>query len=98
MKTGSYLPEAFEEEGFIHCCFLQQIEGVLERYFRDATNLVLLRFPAEALGAHLQFEASAASGEVFPHLYVALPAAQVEATYFLNNGHSLPENFHRNER
>lgn len=63
-----YLPDGFEKEGFVHCCSLAQITGVLARYFNGKTNLVVLHIYENLLNAEIKYEAGP-TGETFPHVY-----------------------------
>ena len=66
--TNEYLHQSLESEGFIHCSFKHQINGVLERYFREQTDLMLLIIDSEKLINDLKVE-EAPIGESFPHIY-----------------------------
>jgi len=59
---------SLESEGFIHCCNYNQINGVLERYFKNVSDLVLLKIDCSVLLAKLIYE-MAPIGEAFPHVY-----------------------------
>jgi uncharacterized protein (DUF952 family) len=48
-KSGEYAPEGFALEGFIHCSYAHQIQGVLQRRFQGRTNLVLLEIEPSRL-------------------------------------------------
>lgn len=56
-------------EGFIHCSEVQQVAGVLERYFKGQTNLIKLSVDTEKLTSKLQYDPSPSTGEMFPHIY-----------------------------
>ena len=40
--SGNYKATSLATEGFIHCSTAEQVNGVLERYFKGQTNLVKL--------------------------------------------------------
>jgi uncharacterized protein (DUF952 family) len=63
-------------DGYIHFSGAGQVAETARRHFRDRTDLVLLAVDAAALGSALRFEPSR-GGELFPHLYAALPTAAV---------------------
>jgi len=63
-----YVHDSLEEEDFIHCSESQQVEGVLERYFKDENNLLMLAIESKKLISKLQYDA-APNGEFFPHIY-----------------------------
>jgi uncharacterized protein (DUF952 family) len=79
--SGAYTTSTYgvtlAQEGFIHCSRADQWRGVLERFYADVTEpLVLLTIDTERLDVPLVEEGGA---ETFPHLYGALdPAAVVE--------------------
>ena len=60
--------ESLSSEGFIHCSYADQLEGVLERYFADAGEVVILHLDANQLTSPLVSEPST-NGEPFPHIY-----------------------------
>jgi uncharacterized protein (DUF952 family) len=66
--NAEFIPTEFYQEGFIHCCTPSQVTGVLERYFKGKTGLVLLYIDELLLKAELKYEAST-NNEKFPHLY-----------------------------
>ena len=74
-----YAPPGWEGEGegFIHCCWADQLSGVLERYFRGEANLLLLTLDASALVGSLREEDSTGRGEAFPHCYGVIPRSAV---------------------
>ncbi len=68
---SEFTPPDYFIEGFIHCCTPVQLEGVLERYFKGKTGLVLLQLDESKLKAELKYEVST-NNEKFPHLYGAI--------------------------
>jgi uncharacterized protein (DUF952 family) len=74
----SYAPDAFADEGFIHCCLPQQLEGVCRRYFRGRNDLILLTLDVGSVGEALKFEDTSDAGELFPHVYDRLGHASVK--------------------
>ncbi len=61
-------------DGFIHLSAAHQLAGTLAKHFKGQKDLVLITLEADALGDALKWEASR-GGELFPHLYAALPTA-----------------------
>jgi glutathione S-transferase len=83
--VGSYTTSTYgvslAQEGFLHCSHADQWPGVLERFFADVTEpLVLLVIDTDLVGVPLVEEPPAPGvTETFPHLYGPLdPAAVVE--------------------
>ena len=65
---NTYFPETFEQEKFIHCSTIEQLSGVLERYYKGAGKVLRLGIDEEKLTVKPVYEA-AANGEEFPHIY-----------------------------
>ncbi len=55
-------------EGFIHCSFAEQLNGVIERYYSGAERLIVLEIDSERLTSKLVNERST-GGEIYPHIY-----------------------------
>lgn len=68
--SGSYTPESFEREGFIHCSKQGQVLRVANKFYGGQHGLVLLVIDPARLGPELRWEPGTdASDELFPHLY-----------------------------
>jgi uncharacterized protein (DUF952 family) len=65
-------------DGFIHLSASHQLPGTFARHFKGQSDLVLIELDAGALGDELRWEHSGA-GDLFPHLYSALPTAAARA-------------------
>ena len=61
-------------DGFIHFSTGAQVRETARRHFAGQSDLLLIAFDSEALGAELKFEASR-GGDLFPHLYAPLDPA-----------------------
>lgn len=61
-------------DGYIHFSTAAQLAETAARHFAGQHDLVLVAVAAEALGGALRWEPSR-GGELFPHLYAALPVA-----------------------
>lgn len=68
IKAREYRHVSLVSENFIHCSELDQIQGVLDRYFQDAEDLLLLTIDKSRLVAKCLYE-KAPNGELFPHIY-----------------------------
>ena len=66
-----YESPTLKEEGFIHCSKKEQVAGVLERYYANEKNLLLLQIDLGLLTAPLKFEV-ATNNESFPHIFGAI--------------------------
>ncbi|MBB2914280.1 uncharacterized protein (DUF952 family) [Streptosporangium becharense] len=94
-RAGEYrmssIGRTLEEEGFIHACAdHDQLCGVVERFYRDVTDpLVLLVI--DPAGLDVRFETAVDVPETFPHIYGPLPvSAVVSAAPFTAPGHDAP--------
>jgi uncharacterized protein (DUF952 family) len=73
-SSGEYRPVSLDSEGFIHCSRPEQILGVVNRFYKEVPDLLLLWIDPNKVRAEIRWEA--ADGEVFPHIYGPL---EVEA-------------------
>jgi len=78
--TGTYLPEAFDRDGFIHCSTRDQVADVGNRYYAGQVDLILLAINPDKLTAEVIYENLIDGQELFPHIYGALPVNAVEST------------------
>ena len=63
-------------DGFIHFSTAAQLPGTAAKHFAGLSDLILVAVDAEALAPQLKWETSR-GGELFPHLYAALPLGAV---------------------
>jgi glutathione S-transferase len=84
--SGTYTTSTYgvslEQEGFIHASHEDQWRGVLDRFYADVTEpLVLLEIDTDLLGSDVVEEPPAPGvAETFPHVYGPVEAAAVVAT------------------
>ncbi|HLL77395.1 MAG TPA: DUF952 domain-containing protein [Pyrinomonadaceae bacterium] len=97
--AGSYRPEAFASEGFIHCSTREQVVRVADARFRNQHGLVLLCIDAERVAAEIVYENLEGGRELFPHIYGGLDAGAVVDVLEFEPGadgrFAFPENFTR---
>jgi uncharacterized protein (DUF952 family) len=65
-----------ERDGFIHFSTAAQLAETAAKHFAGQSELLLIAVDAEVLGAGLKWEHSR-GGDLFPHLYAALPLRAV---------------------
>ena len=68
-ENGRYEHISLEKEGFIHNCSRAQLAGVLDRYYKDGKDLLLLHIDETLLEAELKYELAASVNETFPHIF-----------------------------
>ena len=69
LADGYYANPSLEIEGFIHCSKLEQVEGVLHRYFTGQKDLLLLHIEEKKLSSPLKIEWAPSVNEEFPHVF-----------------------------
>jgi uncharacterized protein (DUF952 family) len=69
LQQGFYEAESLLTEGFIHTSKAEQVSGVLNRYYKNQSNLFLLHIDETKLTAPLRYELAPSVNESFPHIY-----------------------------
>jgi len=85
LDQGSYLADSLQTEGFIHCSTGAQVMATANLWFPGRRGLLLLEIAPEQTGAEMRYE-GVPGGELFPHLYGALPLAAVTRVLRLEPG------------
>ena len=80
--SGNFSGSALDvTDGFIHCSYAPQLEGVRERFFKGKGPLVVLEVDATKLGkSTVKVEANKSGGALYPHIYGSIPLAAVTLT------------------
>ncbi len=63
-----YEADSLASEGFIHCSFADQLEAVLQRYYKGTEKVLILTIDVEKLTSKLVEEPST-NNEIYPHIY-----------------------------
>jgi uncharacterized protein (DUF952 family) len=66
--AGIYRAGSLESEGFIHCSYEHQLEGVIERYYKSEKRLIILSIDTDKLMSRVVHEPSTGD-EIYPHIY-----------------------------
>jgi uncharacterized protein (DUF952 family) len=69
VPEGSYRPEAFPVDGFIHCSTSDQVIQVANIRFRSQKGLVLLSIDTDKVTAQIVYENLEGGQQLFPHIY-----------------------------
>ena len=80
-----YLPQSFDEEGFIHLSTEQQLLDTANRHFRQERSLRVLEVNPSGLENNLVFEQIGEAIEAYPHLYQSLPKKNIVQCFVLEN-------------
>ena len=67
--TGSTRGIDLAEEGYIHCSTAEQWHSVVERFYVDDRDLLLLHLDERLLTSPLVYEQLPGAPESFPHVY-----------------------------
>ena len=84
-STVDYLPQSFDEEGFIHLSTKQQLLDTANRHFRQELSLRVLEVNPKGLENNLVFEQIGEAIEAYPHLYQSLPQKNIVQCFVLEN-------------
>lgn len=89
--VGSYAGSALDRaDGYIHFSTAKQAEATLHKWFAGRKGLIVAAIDVAKLGAPLLYE-PARGGDLFPHLYAALPMSAVRWTRAIRD---LPDGGH----
>ena len=80
LEKGFYEAASLAIEGFIHASKENQVMGVLDRYYLNQTDLLLLHINEDKLTSVLKYEVAPSTNEVFPHIHGRLNLDAVEKT------------------
>jgi uncharacterized protein (DUF952 family) len=69
LLQGFYEADSLAKEGFIHTSKAEQVAGVIERYYKGQSNLLLLHIDETKLIAPLKYELAPSVNEEFPHIF-----------------------------
>lgn len=67
--SPSWAPESLESVGFVHCCWPEQLAGVLERWFLGRDDLFVLDFDPTKITGGIKEEDAGPGTELHPHVY-----------------------------
>jgi 2-haloacid dehalogenase len=75
----------YQQQGFVHCSFSDQVQGVIENIYLDvpSRDLVILELDPRLLDVPVIVE-EVAPGTAYPHLFGPLPLASVTEVYELD--------------
>jgi uncharacterized protein (DUF952 family) len=69
----STLGRSLDEEGFIHCSFAHQVQGVADFVFRGRDDVLLLTIDLARVPSEVRVENLDGGDNLFPHIYGPLP-------------------------
>lgn len=69
LDFGRYEAPSLHSEGFIHTSKKEQVAAVLQRYYSNTKDLLLLHIDESHLTSPLRYELAPSVNELFPHIY-----------------------------
>lgn len=86
----NYKPKDFENDGFIHFYFKDEVNEVMNAIYNDYQELVLLVVDTQniEIEGQLKLEDISGSGKKYPHLYTALDFSAVIKSYEVKKNHN----------
>jgi uncharacterized protein (DUF952 family)/(2Fe-2S) ferredoxin len=67
-NLGTYRSNSLDSEGFIHCSTVAQVIGSANRFFKDQTDLVILKIDIDRVTPEIRYEGED-QNNLFPHIY-----------------------------
>jgi uncharacterized protein (DUF952 family) len=77
METGELTAESLETEGFIHCSEAWQLPGVIDRFYKGAEGLKVVKIKPSKLTSKLIYEKATDVEDWFPHVYGSIQAGAI---------------------
>ncbi|XVV11590.1 DUF952 domain-containing protein [Actinoplanes sp. CA-131856] len=84
VAAGTYEADSLVTQGYLHCSTAAQVSGPANFLFHGRRDLVLLEIDEERLPVPVTWEQGdppKPDGELFPHVYAALPVGAVVAVH-----------------
>lgn len=81
--TELYRAKSLETEGFIHCSFADQLDGVIKRYYKGVKKLVIIEIESDKLMSRVLKEPST-NNEIYPHIYGPINRDAIVGVKFKN--------------
>jgi uncharacterized protein (DUF952 family) len=69
LDSGYYKPSSLKTDGFIHCCFENQLADVARRHFPGQSDLLTLHIVERRIRPIYKEDYVQAVGQTFPHIY-----------------------------
>lgn len=79
--NSSYTHPSLKSDGFIHCSTRGQIPLVLNRFFANELNLIVLEIITSQLTSKVIYEV--ADGDKYPHIYGEINSNAIKRTHAL---------------
>lgn len=77
--------ESVIQNGFVHCCFPEQVHGVIKQWFAGLKGVIAVEIDSNLLISPLVLENLEGGSELFPHIYGLVNKDAVVRWYPLGN-------------
>jgi uncharacterized protein (DUF952 family) len=78
---GSYAPASLAAEGFVHFSYRSQVARTANERFAGRDGLVVVEYDPARLAEPVVDEDLYGAGELFPHIYAAIPTELAAAVH-----------------
>jgi uncharacterized protein (DUF952 family) len=78
LQWGYWQTPSLASQGFIHAASHEQVPQVFAKHFAGQHSICLLQLDEASLVDYLHWDAHPETGELYPHIYCAIPLASVE--------------------
>jgi uncharacterized protein (DUF952 family) len=82
-ETDLYKASSLADEGFIHCSFRDQLDDVIDRYYRGVPEVIVLEIETDLLMSRVLKEPSTNS-EIYPHIYGPINRNAIVRTFTMD--------------
>ncbi len=79
--AGSYRPASLGSDGFVHFSYAHQVAPTANRFYRELDGLIVVEVDPALLPVPVVQEDLYGAGELFPHVYAAIPVAAAVAEH-----------------
>ncbi|MDQ2959392.1 MAG: DUF952 domain-containing protein, partial [Actinomycetota bacterium] len=79
-------PESLAADGFVHFSYARQVAATANRFYRDRTELIVIEVEPGRLAEPVVDEDLYGAGDLFPHVYGAIPTSAAVAEHPLPRG------------
>jgi uncharacterized protein (DUF952 family) len=77
LQLPYYTHHSLEKEGFIHCCYDNQIDFIIDHYFKHEKEVFIIGLKTSMLDVLVKEEASS-NGQSFPHIYGTINRSAID--------------------
>lgn len=84
VEAGRYEPDSLGEQGFVHFSYRGQVARTANLIYGHRSDLVVVEFDPDLIGAPVVDEDLYDAGQEFPHVYAPIPVTAAIKVHPLN--------------